>query len=421
MVFNYHFDSSKKIVIFGAGRAGEAFVDFLEQHDRESIDNILCVTDEVVNSSNFVGKVPFMHFDEFVASMNCQDVLIAVCTRRSELVNIIKSKLVRSGFLMDSICVVECIETIIATQINEFLGDTKYVLFDVGSRDINRLANIEYALKKDRISVHAFDPDVDECARMARDAKEHDRDYSYHPVAIWQNQTSGLRLHQYSNNGAGSIYPLDKEFLNRFIFNVDGTDSVVELTTTTIDLFCKEKQINKIDFLKINVDSAEYEVLSGAKNILKNTKCVRVEVNIANHFKGSKLFFDVAQILYDSGFIVCDVEKFYRLERRNSIFDFGGFVKSGILIQCDLVAIKDPIKDSFVGYTLDDVLVLAALVEVNGFADYAFEILIKYKNTCNNEAHIDIIKQILDKSIIGYSEFLHISHWKTDILNVIDK
>ena len=42
--------------------------------------------------------------------------------------------------------------------------------------------------------------------------------------------------------------------------------------------FCKSKKINKIDFLKIDVEGFEYMVLLGSKNIIKNVKYIMIEI-----------------------------------------------------------------------------------------------------------------------------------------------
>ena len=42
--------------------------------------------------------------------------------------------------------------------------------------------------------------------------------------------------------------------------------------------FCKIQKIKRIDFLKVDVEGYEYEVLKGAKEIIKNVKFIMLEV-----------------------------------------------------------------------------------------------------------------------------------------------
>jgi FkbM family methyltransferase len=48
---------------------------------------------------------------------------------------------------------------------------------------------------------------------------------------------------------------------------------------TTLDLFCRERRIDAVDFLKIDVEGAEHRVLKGARDLLKAEKisCIQFE------------------------------------------------------------------------------------------------------------------------------------------------
>jgi FkbM family methyltransferase len=48
----------------------------------------------------------------------------------------------------------------------------------------------------------------------------------------------------------------------------------IDVAVTSIDNFVKEKNISKLDFIKIDVEGAEYDTLQGAFNTLKNLKPV---------------------------------------------------------------------------------------------------------------------------------------------------
>ena len=52
----------------------------------------------------------------------------------------------------------------------------------------------------------------------------------------------------------------------------------IKVKTNTLDHFCKEKKINEIDILKIDVEGSELEVLEGSKKILHKTHIVQIEI-----------------------------------------------------------------------------------------------------------------------------------------------
>lgn len=60
-----------------------------------------------------------------------------------------------------------------------------------------------------------------------------------------------------------------------------------EVKVDTIDNYCKKKRIKKIDFLKIDVEGAEYDVIKGASKMLKENKIefIQFEFNIHNIYK----------------------------------------------------------------------------------------------------------------------------------------
>lgn len=66
----------------------------------------------------------------------------------------------------------------------------------------------------------------------------------------------------------------------------------VECEFMKLDSFVEENNISYIDLLKIDVQGAEFKVIEGANNSLKDKKigCVLIEIAIADYYKGQKSF-----------------------------------------------------------------------------------------------------------------------------------
>ena len=52
----------------------------------------------------------------------------------------------------------------------------------------------------------------------------------------------------------------------------------LRVNVDTLDNYCQKNKIKKIDVLKIDTEGSEMEILEGAKNILKNTNILLIEV-----------------------------------------------------------------------------------------------------------------------------------------------
>jgi FkbM family methyltransferase len=93
------------------------------------------------------------------------------------------------------------------------------------------------------------------------------------------------------NSSTNSIMPFEKEADNVW----GGRGNLKSLTEvkcklTTLDQFLFEKKIDKIDFLKIDVQGYEFEILKGAKKTLmaKKIKMVEIEFIYGKTYLGQK-------------------------------------------------------------------------------------------------------------------------------------
>lgn len=64
----------------------------------------------------------------------------------------------------------------------------------------------------------------------------------------------------------------------------------VEIPVTTIDIYCNDHGIDKIDFLKVDVEGAELPVLKGAKNIIKNEGIAFIQFEFNDFNVASRTF-----------------------------------------------------------------------------------------------------------------------------------
>jgi len=78
-------------------------------------------------------------------------------------------------------------------------------------------------------------------------------------------------------------------------------DRKIKVSITTIDNFCRAKNIQEIHFLWMDVQGAEGLVLEGAQNMLKNIHFIYAECIDAEYYEGEWSFNKLSQYLFDRG------------------------------------------------------------------------------------------------------------------------
>ena len=114
---------------------------------------------------------------------------------------------------------------------------------------------------------------------------------------------------------------------------------------TTLDDFCQSEKITEIDFIQIDTQGAEIQVIEGAANILKqSTLALKVEVEFTKIYENQPLFSDVDLSLRNQNFSFFDFGMLYRDYRRR-----GPLISqehSGQLIWTDAFYFRDLIEES---------------------------------------------------------------------------
>lgn len=112
------------------------------------------------------------------------------------------------------------------------------------------------------------------------------------------------------------------------------------LTTKTLDEVVSEKKIHGVDFVKLDVQGYELEVLKGAGQTLKNVEIILMEAAFLEYNKGAPLVSDVVYFMNDLGFIIYDIGTIFR------------WSEDSALLQADLIFVKrdSPLRFRFFNY-----------------------------------------------------------------------
>ena len=157
------------------------------------------------------------------------------------------------------------------------LKDSKepLIIFDIGCYVGNFSRKIRKKLKNKKIEFHLFDPNPGLKIK----------DFSYNNIAF-SNKKGNFEYH------LNTFFPSSGSSLKTFVKDDklwNFTRKIITLSffkafktfkvkVGLLDDYCKEKNIRRIDLLKIDVEGSEVDVLEGSLNILKNTNIIKIEI-----------------------------------------------------------------------------------------------------------------------------------------------
>jgi FkbM family methyltransferase len=152
-------------------------------------------------------------------------------------------------------------------------------------------------LERDLADVVGFEPIREECLRLTRQGR---RGHTYLPFALGDG--SARTFHRTNTAMTSSIYPPNARLLGAFT-NLGEHVRVVETTTLETRRLDDVPEAAGTDFLKLDVQGAELDVLRGATKALEHVLVVHTEANFVPLYEGQPLFAEVDQALRAAGFL----------------------------------------------------------------------------------------------------------------------
>ena len=252
---------------------------------------------------------------------------------------------------------------------------------NVGSRKIS--SEDEYGQKgweifAPNLTIYGFDADADACeaSNTALEAQQINWTEKHIPLAL-ANSVGESTLYVTKHPMCSSLYPPNEPYLERFsgLSELVNLDFYLGIETTTLDEFCQSEGIKEIDFLQIDVQGAELQVLQGASKILgQSILAIQAEVEFSHLYQNQPLFADVDIYLREQEFTLFDLDKAYRLR---SISPIRSTVRAGQLLYGDAFYLRDLIEDGLENNlkTPDKIFKLACIADILNFPDYTLELL----------------------------------------------
>lgn len=266
------------------------------------------------------------------------------------------------------------------------------MLVDVGARGG---IHSRWELIRESIRVLGFEPDLEECKRLN---EKFGKNHTYFPIALY-DKSGTIELNVGQNPANSSIYlpnfPLWNRFPNSYEIEVIRS---IRVNCDTLDNILKTNDLQDVDFLKIDTQGSELQILQGASEILqKSIFGVDIEVEFSQLYENQPLFADVDIYLRDLGFSLFDIN-LARLKRKK----YNNVYSKGQVLWAHALYFKDFLLDKNIHFDYLDskkAIKTIAIAEIYGFSDFALELLDFY----NSKKIIDInvykdIKNMLIKN-----------------------
>ncbi len=211
-----------------------------------------------------------------------------------------------------------------------FLSSKETVVFDVGAN----IGDYTEQMKKSvpHVQVYSFEPNPLTYKKLVENVG---RLEDVTTVNLAFGDSDGVvELNTYENHETSGHATIFEEV----ILDIHGSESLkkIEVDMTTLDKFCAERNIDFIDFLKIDTEGAEVRVLTGAKRLLSEhrIKMIQFEFNEMNIISRSFLkdFYDLLE-----GY------QFYRMDKK--LIDLGPYNTMNEILQFqNILAISKELK-----------------------------------------------------------------------------
>ena len=232
--------------------------------------------------------------------------------------------------MMYTICV---LIIVIDFMINDkILSNNNLILIDIGA---SGGVNPKWNKKKKNFLTVLFEPNKNAYEHLLKNKKKNE-------VIIQKalsEKKQNLNYYICQSHQASSFYKPNLNFLKQF-YNYERFNITKEVTieTDTLDNQLFINDVHDLDFIKLDVQGYEFNILKGSNNSLKKTIGIEIECEISEMYINQPLFSDVNNFVQSKKFELFDLKRYYWKRKNGSITNN----KKGQLIFVDALYLKSP-------------------------------------------------------------------------------
>jgi len=184
--------------------------------------------------------------------------------------------------------------------LNKNYPEFKISLLDVGARS-GLLYPYIYLSYFKRFYLEGIEPDKKEVEAIMNSKKYGDYD-KIHTV-ILSDKPGKIPLYITKMLGCTSIYKPNFQKVNYYTkSNYYKILKKIEVSATTLSELYENKM--KFDFIALDVQGAEYNILKGGKEIFENAIGISLEANFSEMYENQPLFSDIHKLCSEKGFVL---------------------------------------------------------------------------------------------------------------------
>jgi FkbM family methyltransferase len=176
-----------------------------------------------------------------------------------------------------------------------FVDSQKAIIFDVGA-NIGNYSKQLIEVFKEQVVIYSFEPSKKTFSSLKNNIPT---GALLHNIGFSDKEGEEILYSDRDLSGMASLY---KRRLNHFSIEMGQREKI---KLDTIDHFCESNGINKISFLKLDIEGNELKVLNGASRMLTTTQFIQFEFGGCN--------IDSRTYFQDFWYLLSDHYKIYRI------------------------------------------------------------------------------------------------------------
>lgn len=234
------------------------------------------------------------------------------------------------------------------------------------------------------LELHGFEADPAACKKLLAAAPA-GATVRYHNVFLGKSmpKRTFLMAREYNN----SFYPTDYAWYARKrtwptgpVVRASEAFAVVktmEVESVSLDDWTAREGIAGVDYLKVDIEGAELELMEASPRIMAGVLGVSVDVIFHADWIGAPIFSDIDRWMLSQGFVLFDVTDV----KHGTQFDtpivapYRHPTLRGQVACANAIYFRDPLVEGAAPMPVAGMLKLAAIAEVHGHVELAFELL----------------------------------------------